>query len=82
MSRDLGKRVEVTLALKGGSSIVAIDEIEESLTADVLADYAKQLTRDVAEGKPRSFADGFGTSGQHTWVNLGEVVAFSLRPSK
>jgi hypothetical protein len=82
MTRDLGKRLEVTFSLKSGATITAIDEVDESLTADILADYAKQLTRDIAEGKPRAFVDGWGQSGQHVWVSLGEVVAFSLRPAK
>ena len=82
MQRDLGKRIEVTFVLKSGGSITAIEEVAESLTADVLADYAKQLSKDLAEARPRSFVDGWGTSGQYTWVNLGEVVAFSLRPAK
>ena len=38
--------------------------------------------KDQAEGRPRAFVDGWNTGGQHTWVNLGEVVAFSLRPAK
>ncbi len=82
MTRDLGKRLEVTFSLKSGATVTAIDEVQESLTADVIADYAKQLNRDLAEGKPRSFVDGWGQSGQYVWVNLGEVVAFSLRPAK
>jgi hypothetical protein len=82
MTRDQGKRVEVSLALKNGGSIVAVDELAESLSADVLADYAKGLTKDIAEGKPRTFTDSWNSTGQFVWVNLSEVVAFSLRPSK
>ncbi len=82
MQRDLGKRVEITFVLKNGGSLSAVEELDESLTADVLADYAKQLNKDLAEGRPRSFVDGWNTGGQHAWVNLGEVVAFSLRPAK
>ena len=82
MQRDLGKRVEITFVLKNGGSLSAIEELDESLTADVLADYAKQLTKDLAEARPRTFIDGWNTGGQHAWVNLGEVVAFSLRPAK
>ena len=82
MSRDLGKRVEITFVMKNGGSLSAIEELGESLTAEVVAEYAKQLTRDLAEARPRSFTDGWGTGGQHVWVNLGEVVAFSLRPAK
>lgn len=82
MTRDLGKRLEVTFSLKSGATVTVVDEVSDSLTADVVGDYAKQLNRDIAEGKPRSFVDGWGQSGQHAWVNLGEVVAFSLRPAK
>jgi hypothetical protein len=82
MQRDLGKRVEIIFVLKNGGTLSAVEELDESLTADVVADYAKQLTRDLAEARPRTFVDGWGTSGQHAWVNLGEVVAFSLRPAK
>jgi hypothetical protein len=82
MTRDQGKRLEVTFSLKSGATITAVEELDESLTADILADYAKQLTKDLAEARPRSFVDGWNQSGQHVWVNLGEVVAFSLRPAK
>jgi hypothetical protein len=82
MTRDLGKRIEVTFVLKNGGSLTAVEELDESLTADVVADYAKQLGRDLAEARPRTFVDGWSTGGQSAWVNLGEVVAFSLRPAK
>lgn len=82
MTRDQGKRIEVSLALKNGGSIVAVEELSESISAEVLADYAKGLTKDIAEAKPRTFSDAWTATGQFVWVNLGEVVAFSLRPAK
>ena len=82
MTRDLGKRVEISFILKNGGALMAIEELDESLSAEVLADYSKQLTKDLAEARPRTFVDGWSTGGQHAWVNLGEVVAFSLRPAK
>ena len=82
MQRDLGKRIEITFVLKSGGSLSATEELDESLTADVVADYAKQLNRDLAEARPRAFVDGWSTGGQYAWVDLGEVVAFSLRPAK
>jgi hypothetical protein len=82
MTRDQGKRLEVTFVMKNGGGITVVEELDEALTADVLADYAKQLDKDMAEGRPRSFVDGWNASGQHARVNLGEVVAFSLRPAK
>jgi hypothetical protein len=82
MTRDQGKRIEVSLAFKNGGSIVAVEELDESLSADVVADYAKQLQKDIAEARPRTFSDAWSATGQFVWVDLGEVVAFSLRPSK
>ncbi len=82
MQRDLGKRVEVTFVLKNGGSLSAVEELGEPVSAEALADYAKQLTKDLAEARPRTFVDGWSTGGQYAWVNLGEVVAFSLRPAK
>ena len=82
MTRDQGKRLEVTFVMKNGGGITVVEELDETLTADVLADYAKQLGKDLAEGRPRSFVDSWGSSSQYAWVNLSEVVAFSLRPAK
>ena len=75
-------RSEITFVMKNGGMLTAVEELEESLSEAVLADYAKQLGRDLAEGRQRTFVDGWSASGQNAWVNLGEVVAFSLRPAK
>jgi hypothetical protein len=82
MTRDQGKRLEVTFIMRNGGSLTTTEELSESLSEDVVADYAKQLNKDLAEGRPRSFVDAWGSTGQYAWVNLGEVVAFSLRPAK
>jgi hypothetical protein len=82
MARDQGRRIEIGFALKNGGSLTAIEELEDTLSAAMVANYAEQLEKDVAEGKKRSFTDGWATSGQHTWIDLGEVAAFSLRPAK
>ncbi len=82
MTRDQGKRLEVTFVMKNGGMISAVEELDEALSAAVLADYAKQLGKDLAEGRPRTFVDTWTATGQYAWVNLGEVVAFSLRPAK
>ncbi len=82
MARDQGRRLEISFAMKSGGLLTAVEELAETLTADVVADYAKQLEKDVAEGRKRRFVDGWAASGQYAWVDLGEVAAFSLRPAK
>lgn len=82
MTRDQGKRLEVTFVMKNGGTLSIIEELGESLSAEVLADYAKQLGKDLAEARPRQFVDAWNATGQYAWVNLGDVVAFSLRPAK
>ena len=80
--RDQGRRIEVTLALKNGGMLTAIEEMDEDLTDELVTAFGEQLAKDVASGGTRSFADGWSASGQRAWVNLGEVVAFSVRPAK
>ena len=82
MARDQGRRIEISFAMKSGGMLTALEEVADTLTADVIADYAKQLEKDVAEGRKRVFVDGWAASGQYAWVDLGEVSAFSLRPAK
>ena len=82
MARDQGRRIEVGFALKSGASLTAIEELEDTLSAAMVTRYAEQLEKDVAEGKKRSFTDSWNASGQHTWIDLREVAAFSLRPAK
>ena len=82
MARDQGRRIEISFAMKNGGLLTAVEELNEALTADVIADFAKQLEKGVAEGRKRTFVDGWSNSGQFAWVDLGEVSAFSLRPAK
>ena len=82
ISRDQSKRLELTFVLKNGGSITATTELDDALSAESLAAFAEGLTADIRTGKARSFTDSWATSGQHVWVNLGEVAAFSLRPLK
>jgi hypothetical protein len=82
MARDQGRRLEISFAMKSGGLLTAVEELADTLTADVVTDYAKQLEKAVAEGRKRTFVDGWSASGQYAWVDLGEVAAFSLRPAK
>jgi len=82
ISRDQSKRLELTFVLKNGGSIAAVTELDDVVSAESLAAFAEGLTADIKAGKARSFTDGWATSGQHVWVNLTDVAAFSLRPLK
>ena len=82
LARDQGRRIEITFALKQGGALTALDEQQDDLTDELLQGYSDQLAQDVAAGTTRTFADAWGASGQRVWINLGEVVAFSVRPAK
>ncbi len=81
MSRDRLNRVEVVLAMRGGGIISVFDEIDSEVTDDRVEQYAAQLVAQIQTGAARSFTDAAST-GQHSWVNLGEVTAFTVRQAK
>jgi len=82
LARDQGRRIEITFALKQGGTLTVIDEQGDDLTDERLQGYSEQLAKDVAAGTTRTFSDAWAASGQRAWINLGEVVAFSVRPAK
>ena len=80
--KDQGKRLEISLALKNGGMLSVNEELGDDLTEERVKEFSEQLAKDVAGGATRTFSDSWNTSGQQAWVNLGEVVAFSVRPAK
>ncbi len=82
MAKDQGRRIEVTLVMRNGGMLTAVDEMEDSLTEEMLQAYSEKLAKEVANGASRTFSDGWNASGQWAWINLGEVVGFSVRPAK
>jgi hypothetical protein len=82
LSRDQGRRIEVTLLLRRGGSLTVVDEVDEAITAEGLAAYARSLASDIEAKASRSFTDNWNATGQRAWVSLGEVVGYSLRPAK
>ena len=82
LSRERMNRIEVVLAMRGGGVINVFDQIEGEVTEEGLEQYARELTEQIGGGKPRSFADSWSSTGQRSWVNLGEVTAFTVRQAK
>lgn len=80
--KDQGKRLEISLALKNGGLLTVTEELADDLTEDRVKEFSEQLAKDVAGGATRTFSDAWNASGQRAWVDLGEVVAFSIRPAK
>ncbi len=80
--KDQGKRLEISLALKNGGMLTVTEELADDLNEDRVKEFSEQLATDVAGGATRTFSDAWNASGQRAWVNLGEVVAFSVRPAK
>ena len=82
LSRERINRVEVILAMRGGGVLNVFEELDDEVNAERLEQYARELTEQIQTGKPRSFADAWSSTGQHSWVNLGEVTAFTVRQAK
>jgi len=82
MVKDQGKRLEISFAMKNGGMLTAVEELNDDLTEGMVKEFSEQLAKDVAGGTTRTFSDSWNASGQQAWINLGEVVAFSVRPAK
>jgi hypothetical protein len=82
MVKDQGKRLEISFAMKNGGMLTAVEELGEDLTEEMVQEFSDALAKDVAGGATRTFSDAWNASGQRAWINLGEVVAFSVRPAK
>jgi len=76
--KDQGKRIEVSFALKNGGMLTVVEEMSDDLNEDMVKAFSDALAKDVSGGATRTFSDTWNASGQRAWVNLGEVVAFSV----
>ena len=82
LSRERENRLELVLAMRGGGIINVFDDLDEEITAERLEAYAADLATRIANGETRAFSDAWTATGQHSWVNLGEVVAFTVHKAK
>jgi hypothetical protein len=82
LTKDQGRRLEITFVMRNGGMLSAIEEMEDSLTEEMVRAYGEKLAKEVGSDATRTFADSWSASGQNTWINLGEVVGFSIRPAK
>lgn len=82
LAREHVNRLELVLAMRGGGVINVFEELEDELNADRLEQYAAELATQIANGETRSFTDAWTATGQRSWVNLGEVTAFTVRQAK
>src|SRR5215210_5227026 len=82
LSREREDRLELVLAMRGGGIINVFDDLAEDVSEERLEAYAADLATRIANGETRAFSDAWTATGQHSWVNLGEVVAFTVRQAK
>jgi hypothetical protein len=82
LSRERINRLELILAMRGGGVINVFDELDEEVTEERLESYSNELAEQVSAGTTRAFADSWTATGQRSWVNLGEVTAFTVRQAK
>ncbi|MCC7105124.1 MAG: hypothetical protein IT307_08280 [Chloroflexi bacterium] len=82
LSREHLNRVELTFILRGGAQLAVSEQLLDEVTPESLDRYAAQLSEQVTSGQSRAFSDQQSTPGVRAWINLGEVVAFSVRQAK
>lgn len=82
LSRGRVNRLELVLAMRGGGVINVFEELSDEATPDRLEAYAAELATQIANNETRSFTDAVSATGQRSWVNLGEVSAFTIRQAK
>jgi hypothetical protein len=82
LSRERLNRIEVVLAMRGGGVLNVFDQVDDEVSDERLEQYAAQLVAQIQTGSARTFADSGSATGQRSWVNLGEVVAFTVRQAK
>lgn len=81
MTRDRGRRLEIVLTLRGGGLLTVYDEVQDEITEEAVQQYAEALASDVTAGKSRTFVDSWGATAQRSWMSLGEVTGFAVRPA-
>ena len=82
LSREPVSRLELVLAMRGGGVINVFEELSEEITAERLDQYSKELAAQIGSSQSRSFTDAWSATGQRSWINLGEVTAFTVRQAK
>jgi hypothetical protein len=82
LSRENANRLEIVLAMRGGGVINLFEQVQDEVNEERLQKYSSELAEQIAGGETRSFADAWSATGQRSWVNLGEVVAFTVRQAK
>lgn len=68
--------------MRSGVILSVYEDADEDVTEKLIEKYAVELTTAVAAGGQRSFNDSWGATGQRSWVNLGDVSAFAVRPAR
>lgn len=83
LARQRTARIEIVFALKSGNLMTVYQAMPEPVTEESLTAFARELTEQLnKKPEPRAFADEWNASGQHAWINLADVAAFSLRPAR
>src|SRR5919108_4600004 len=81
ITRQQSQRIELVFALRQGGMLPVTHDLGAAVTAETLDRYCEELRQAIAGGKDWwQFADAWNGSGQRAYVDLGQVVGFTVRP--
>ena len=83
LSSRTGQRVELVFSLKSGGSLGAFHDLGEEFSEEIFGRFVQELQEQVSSGKgTATFVDSWSSTGIRAWMDLSQVIGFTVRPAR